>query len=165
MVLPWRLISVESRARIAGADAILTAEVLDGPMGAMEVRFVAAIDQARIAHLRLTMLSKPARDVPDGLPSGTVLDVFTLESFRSIGIARLLWPLASLTAMAERWAFRPTHSPSRTQDGQRYAEAVGGPIPPLAGGRYIEPADQFDMTSALWRARQHLNLNARRSRP
>jgi hypothetical protein len=164
-VVPWRLVSVESCVHIAGADAILTAEVLDGPTEAVEARFVAAIDQARIAHLRLTMLSKPARDVPDGLPPGTVLDVFTVEGFRGIGISRLLWPLALLAAMLERWEFRPTHSPSRTEDGQRYAESVGGPIPPLAGGRYVEPAELFDVTSGLWRARQHLNLDAQRRRP
>ncbi|MFF5056139.1 hypothetical protein ACFY1S_23455 [Micromonospora sp. NPDC000663] len=141
---------------------VLTAEILDGPQHPVEVRFVALADVARIAHLRLSAAAKPALAVPGGLPAGSVLDVFTVEGFRRLGVARSLWSLACDTADTEHWAFQPRHSASRTLEGERYAKAVGGFVPPLAGGRYVECSDVVDPSSALWRGRLHLDSEAAR---
>lgn len=160
---PWRhLLTVDARVRIDGLEVTLLAEVLEGTPDLVEARFVAVVDDARVAHLRLTAVLKGATGVPGGLPCGTALDVFTVKDFRGVGLARPLWPLASLTAMTERWESGPLHSASRTCEGQGYAEAVGGPIPPLAEGRYVECPERFDPSNALWRDRAHLDLEARR---
>jgi hypothetical protein len=110
--------------------AILITEVLDP----LEFRFVVVVGEARVACLRLMMTTTVARAE---LQPGTTLDVFTVDGFRRIGIARLLWPWATLVTVAEQAGFRPLLSPSRTRAGQAYAEAVGGDIPPLGGERWI----------------------------
>jgi len=158
-VEPWQRLDVDAGVRVAGLRAALTVEVLDP----MEIRFVAVVDQARVACLRLTMITKSVRGAGLELLPGTTLDVFTIAGFRGTGIARLLWPWATLVCTAEKMALRPLHSPSRTRAGQAYAEAVGGDIPALAGGRYVECLDQFDPADALWRSRQHLDLKALRA--
>jgi hypothetical protein len=159
-VEPWQRLDVHAGVRIAGQRAVLTVEILDPK----EIRFVAVADQARVACLRLTMITKSVRGADVELLPGTTLDVFTVVEFRGIGIARLLWPWATLMCTAERMDLRPLHSPSRTRAGQAYAEAVGGDIPALAGGRYVECLDQFDPADALWRGRGHLDLKAARAR-
>ena len=153
---PWRRLDVNAEVHIAGLRTVLTAEMFDPA----EIRFVAVADQARVAYLLLTMSARGADAV---LPPGTALDVFTVAGFRGIGIARLLWPWATLVCAAEKLGLRPLHSPSRTEAGQAYAEDVGGYIPPLAGGRYIECPAQFDPATSLWRNRQHLDLKAVRA--
>lgn len=152
----------EANVRIAEMDVRLVSEALDS----REIRFVAVAHQARVACLWLTAIAKPVRGEDVQLPAGTTLDVFTVDGFRGIGVARLLWPWATLVCAAERMAFRPLHSPSRTRAGEAYASAVGGDIPALAGGQYVECPDRFDPTSALWRSRQqHLDLDAERVHP
>ncbi|MEU7611132.1 hypothetical protein [Micromonospora sp. NPDC049204] len=160
--VPWRRLETQARVQIGGLGVVLIAEILDGPQHPIEVRFVAVADAARIAHLRLPAAAKPALAVPGGLPAGTVLDVFTVEGFRRLGVARSLWSHACATATAEHWAFQPRHSASRTPEGERYAKAVGGFVPPLASARYVECPDGVDPSSALWRGRLHLNLEAAR---
>ncbi|XVV11418.1 hypothetical protein ACQP2X_42350 [Actinoplanes sp. CA-131856] len=155
----WQRLDDVAAVRVAGLRARLIAEVLDP----LEIRFVALADEARVACLRLTMITKPVREPGAPLLPGTTLDVFTVAGFRGIGVARLLWPWAALVCTAHRRGLRPLHSPSRTRAGQAYAEAVGGEIPALAGGRYVDCPERFDAVDALWRGRQHLDLEASRS--
>jgi hypothetical protein len=171
LMSPWRVRSERERVKLAGLDLVLVIEELDVEPPAT-VRLVAVAQGFRVAHLVLTLVPKGIirdREVDDvnnggvvseAVPPGTVIDVFVVRGFRGIGAARALWPLAHRAAVACVWGFPPRHSPSRTHEGQRYAEVVGGDIPPLAGGCFVEPSDVFDGKSSLWRGREHLDLEA-----
>jgi hypothetical protein len=157
-VTSWQRLGSEADVQIGALRVTLVAEMLVP----VEIRFVAVVDTARVACLRLTTIMKSTSVAGAQLPPGTTLDVFAVAGFRGTGIARLLWPWASLVTAAEQIGFSPLHSPSRTSWGQAYAEGVGGDIPPLAQGRYVECPTQVDPANGLWRDRQHLDLDALR---
>lgn len=109
-----------------------------------ELRVVAADGADHIAHLIITLTHKVQRtektttEPVGSLPAGTVLDVYTLSTHQKQGIAGRLWQLARQVTEENGWP-SPQHSPSRTKDGERFAQSVGGPVPPLHKGTLFLP--------------------------
>lgn len=106
----------------------------------------AAHDLAWLGHLSWT-INRPGGRLGGeeaGRAVGEIQRVDTRERFGRRGIARRMYQQAQQVASAQGWPAEIDHNPSRTADGDRWAERVGGWRPALTDGRLR--ADSDDVT-------------------
>ena len=98
---------------------------------AYEARIVAASDRADIGSLRWALREVP---VTGGgvLRPGTIMRVEVAETYGRRGIASRMWELAH-ELPSYPGLVAAVHSPSRTDQGERWAQNVGGFLPPRRG--------------------------------
>jgi hypothetical protein len=64
--------------------------------------------------------------------TGEIKNLFVEANERRQGIARGMWDEANRISQSERGVVTPKHSSDRTDEGDAWAKAVGGKVPPKA---------------------------------